>query len=95
MGTTIDAAGRIVIPKKLREQAGLLPGMELEVRCRDGRIEIEPAEVPYHLERHGRLLVAVPNKPAPPVTVEMVNDLIEQMRAERERRTLGLDTPEQ
>jgi len=56
MKTTIDAAGRIVIPKKLREQAGLQAGMELEVRCRDGRIEVEPTTPGYHMERRGRFL---------------------------------------
>ncbi len=42
MKTTIDAAGRLVIPKKIREEAGLKPGTALDVRVRDGVIEIEP-----------------------------------------------------
>jgi len=34
----------VVIPKPLREEAGLEAGAEVEVGFRDGRIEIEPAE---------------------------------------------------
>lgn len=45
MRTTIDASGRLVIPKAVRDAAGVRPGAPLEVRYRDGRIEIEPAPV--------------------------------------------------
>ena len=51
MKTTIDAAGRLVIPKRLRDEAGLTTGKELEVRCRDGRIEVAPAESTVRLDR--------------------------------------------
>ena len=60
MKTTIDSAGRLVIPKEVRREAGLKPGMPLEVRWHEGRIEIEPAPWPVKLVRKGRLLVAVP-----------------------------------
>ena len=46
MRTTTDAAGRLVIPKEIRREAGLKPGMVLEVHWRDGHIEIEPAPLP-------------------------------------------------
>src|SRR5687767_6104869 len=36
MKTTIDSAGRIVVPKALRQALGLKPGQELEVRAADG-----------------------------------------------------------
>lgn len=62
MKTTIDPAGRLVIPKQIRQEAGLQPGMPLDVRWRAGRIEIEPAPLPVKLVRKGRLLVAVPEK---------------------------------
>lgn len=42
-----------MIPKPLREAAGLTPGSELEVEVRDGRIEIEPASVPMRLSPEG------------------------------------------
>jgi len=58
MTTTIDAAGRLVIPREIRREAALEPGTPLEVRWRDGIIEIEPQPLPVTLERKGRLLVA-------------------------------------
>jgi AbrB family looped-hinge helix DNA binding protein len=40
MRTTIDAAGRLVVPKPLREQLGFAPGTELEAEAVDGRLEV-------------------------------------------------------
>lgn len=58
MTTTIDTAGRLVIPREIRREAALEPGTPLEIRWRDGVIEIEPQPLPVKLERKGRLLVA-------------------------------------
>lgn len=83
MKTTIDAAGRMVIPKRLRDEAGLVPGMELEVRCRDGRIFVEPAEPSVRLVERDGFLVAVADGPIPPVTDEIVDQTIRELREER------------
>lgn len=91
MKTTIDAAGRLVIPKKLREQAGFEPGMELEVRYCDGRIEVEPAEVGYHLEERDGFLVAVADGPMPALPVDIVNKIREEILDERMRRAMQPD----
>ena len=64
MITTIDHAGRLVIPSEIRKEAALQPGVPLEVRWRDGIIEIEPQPLAVTLRREGRLLVA---RPAPNV----------------------------
>jgi AbrB family looped-hinge helix DNA binding protein len=72
MRTTIDSAGRLVIPKQVRREAGLKPGMPLDVRWRDGRIEIEPEPLPVKLVRKGRLLVAVPEGGAAVLGAEAV-----------------------
>ena len=74
MKTTIDNAGRLVIPKEIRQQAGLQPGMPLEVSWRDGHIEIEPAITPVKLVRRGRFLVAVPESDVEPLTAEIVEE---------------------
>lgn len=56
MKTTIDSAGRVVIPKALRERAGLRPGAELDIRESDGIIEIIPPPPQGRLIRkNGRL----------------------------------------
>jgi AbrB family looped-hinge helix DNA binding protein len=56
----MDAAGRLVIPREIRREAALEPGAPLEIRWRDGVIELEPKPLPVTLERRGRLLVAKP-----------------------------------
>ena len=83
MKTTIDAAGRLVIPKEIRREAGLKPGTPLEIRWREGRIEIEPAPLPVKLVRKGRLLVAVPQKDVSSLTAETVERTRENLQRER------------
>lgn len=41
MRTTIDKAGRIVVPKSLRDALNMNPGTELEIVAVDNRLEIE------------------------------------------------------
>jgi AbrB family looped-hinge helix DNA binding protein len=80
MRTTIDKAGRIVIPKALRDEAGLQGGTEVEVELRDGRIEIEPALVPMRLVvRDGRPVIEA-DRELPPLTDEDVRDILERTR---------------
>ena len=83
MKTTIDSAGRLVIPKEVRREAGLKPGMPLEVRCQNGRIEIEPAPLPVKLVRKGRLLVAVPSKPVGVLKADVVEEARRALWRER------------
>ena len=80
MITTIDSAGRLVIPKAAREKLGLRAGQLVEVRERDGWIEIEPAATAMTLEatRHG--LAAVPASPLPRLTDAIVRETIERQR---------------
>jgi AbrB family looped-hinge helix DNA binding protein len=80
MKVTIDSAGRVVIPKEIRREAGLAPGMLLDVRCRDGRIEIEAAPFPVKLVRKGRLVVAVPARGVSALTADMVEQTRKKVR---------------
>jgi AbrB family looped-hinge helix DNA binding protein len=86
MKTTIDLAGRLVIPKQIRQEAGLRPGMPLDVRWRAGRIEIEPAPLPVKLVRKGRLLVAIPDKTVGKLTGGAVERTREALRREHHPR---------
>jgi AbrB family looped-hinge helix DNA binding protein len=81
--STLDADGRVQIPKHVREEAGLEPGMELDVRYSDGRIELAPAEVGIHLEERDGFLVAVANGPMPALTDELVRKTLDEIRNER------------
>lgn len=80
MRTTIDRAGRIVVPKSMRDELGLRGGEEVEIVLADGRIEIEPVPTPVRLERRDGLLVAVANREMPPLTQELVRETLEKIR---------------
>jgi AbrB family looped-hinge helix DNA binding protein len=61
MRTTIDKAGRVVIPAAVRERAGLTPGAELEVTADELGIRIERVATGPKLVKVGRRLVARPS----------------------------------
>jgi AbrB family looped-hinge helix DNA binding protein len=86
MTTTIDAAGRLVIPGPVRREAALEPGMPLDVRWRDGIIEIEPQPLPVSIERRGRLLVARPKVKVRPLGTAAVERTRREISTGRGRR---------
>lgn len=80
MRTTIDGAGRLVVPKALRDALGLRAGQELEARVRDGRLEVEPAPTPMHLEEGPHGPRARPDVDLPPLSATLVRGTLEQTR---------------
>jgi len=80
MKSTIDSAGRIVVPKALRQALGLKPGQPLEIRAGDGRLEIEISSTPMQLKKRGKGVVAVPDADLPALTAEQVRDTLERIR---------------
>ncbi|WP_230981214.1 AbrB/MazE/SpoVT family DNA-binding domain-containing protein [Mycobacterium malmoense] len=56
MRTTIDTAGRLVIPKSLREQSGIVPG-EVEISLDGAAIRIESVAADDLVEEDGLLLL--------------------------------------
>jgi AbrB family looped-hinge helix DNA binding protein len=60
MQTTIDKAGRVVIPAAVRERAGLSPGTALEVTVDELGIRLERVAAGPRLVKVGRRLVARP-----------------------------------
>jgi len=51
MTVKMDSAGRIVLPKPIRDHLGLTPGAELELTEADGKLTLAPAEEPSALVR--------------------------------------------
>lgn len=80
MRTTIDAAGRIVVPKPVRDAMGLEAGRVIDVVFTDGRIEIELAPADVHVDTSGGLPRLVPAEKLPPLTDEQVRDALEATR---------------
>ncbi len=60
MKATIDRAGRVVIPAKLRARAGLEPGEALDITFENGSLRIERDVMGPELVRVGKRLVARP-----------------------------------
>jgi len=80
MRTTIDSAGRIVVPKPLRDALGFGPGEALEVEAHDGRLEVEVAPTPMKLTRSEGVLAATPEHELPPLSADEVRAALEQTR---------------
>lgn len=57
MKATIDKAGRLVIPKPLRDRLGLVPG-EVEVAADGNALRVEPLASEDLQEEDGRLVIA-------------------------------------
>ncbi len=83
MNTAIDSAGRLVIPKAVRDAAGITPGTPLEVRFRDGRIEIEPAPLVIEISRQRGVAVARAVDPVPELSAETVAATRDRLGEER------------
>jgi AbrB family looped-hinge helix DNA binding protein len=80
MLTTIDKAGRVVIPASMRERAGLTPGTTLEISLDETGVRLTPVAPGPRLVRVGRRLVARPTAAANARPALDVAALIEEER---------------
>lgn len=80
MKTTIDAAGRVVIPKALRERLGLGGGREVDIEEHDGVVEIRTASRAVVVTRKDGRPVLTVDGDVPTLTDEETRDLLDQTR---------------
>ena len=80
MNATIDRAGRLVVPKPIREAAHLQPGTRVRIELVDGCVQIEPLPMAVSLERSGRMVVAVPTGEKPVLTASAVDETVAAVR---------------
>ena len=78
----IDKAGRVVLPKPLRQQFNLLPGDKLRLSVEGNGFRLEPVDAGGELVRKGSVLVFTGDF-AEPITTAKINELIEQDREGR------------
>ena len=80
MLATIDAGGRVVVPKDIRERLGFRPGAQVELTEVDGALEITPVVTPMRvIERDGGVVLDT-NEPMPTLTAAQVRAVQEATR---------------
>jgi AbrB family looped-hinge helix DNA binding protein len=77
MRTTIDKAGRVVIPRSLRDRIGLADGGEVEVELDGASVRIEPVAGRDLKEERGLLVIPSTGRP---ITAATVRELIDADR---------------
>jgi AbrB family looped-hinge helix DNA binding protein len=82
----IDKAGRVVIPKPLREQLQLEPGDALELESGGQQITLRPARGSGPLQNEHGIWVLHTGEPLP---ASATDDLLRQIREERDLANLS------
>ncbi len=80
---SVDSAGRLLLPKAIREKAGLNPGVPFEVSVTKGHIEMKPAQPAVRLARKGQLTVAIAEDDLAPMTEQEVLEIRRELRTSR------------
>jgi AbrB family looped-hinge helix DNA binding protein len=81
MNTTIDKAGRIVIPAAMRADLGFKPGQPLEILVEDGSVRIFRKVRRPKLVRVGKRLIARPQVKAKDLPRVDLAALVEEERS--------------
>lgn len=81
MHVSIDRAGRVVVPKQLRDELGLTPTTPLEIEIVDGHLELSAPHQPAKLVEgpNGPMVAAT----GTPLTDEDVRRTLEAVRERR------------
>ena len=83
---TLDKAGRIVLPKPLREELQLSPGDSLEVESSEERIVLRPARGRGQMKKEGGVWVFDSGQA---LSAEAVRKTMRKVRDQRSRKALG------
>lgn len=83
---TIDKAGRVVIPKPLRDQLHLEPGDTLEMESCGEHITLRPVRGTGPLTKEHGVWVFHSDEP---LSASVTDDILQQVRKERDLTNLG------
>jgi len=83
--STIDSAGRLVLPKPIRDALKLAPGDELEIESSGDEVTIRPAKS-AGLQKESGVWVL---RAGEPLSQSVVDDTLRRVRGEREDEILG------
>jgi len=85
---TMDKAGRIVIPKPLRQELRLEPGDALEIETSGEQITLRPVRGTGPLAKEQGVWVF---RTGQPLSAAATDEVIQQLRKERDLTNLGGD----
>ena len=85
---TIDKAGRVVLPKPVRDALQISPGDSLELESSDDHIVLRPAPSKGRVYKKQGMWV-FDSGSSIPLSAEVANQTILRVRAERHRHVLG------
>ena len=83
---TIDQAGRVVLPKKLREDLRLTPGDTLDVSVQGNAITLRPRHHSSPMHKKDGIWVFTSGKP---LSQEESDEALRKARADRDRQNAG------
>lgn len=83
---TLDKAGRIVLPKPVRDELQLSPGDSLELESSEERVILRPVRGNGRIYKKQGVWVF---DSGVPLDAEVVNKTLRKVREERDRRNLG------
>lgn len=83
---TIDKAGRVVLPKPVRDALQISPGDSLELESSEDHIVLRPAPSKGRMYKKQGVWIF---DSGVPLAAEAVNKTIRRVRAERDRHVLG------
>jgi len=84
--TTIDRAGRVVLPKPVRDNLQLEPGDYLCVEGNENEIVIRPLRATVPLQKKQGIWTFGSGEP---LSLEQSNQTLQQVRRERDLKVLG------
>ena len=84
---TLDKAGRVVIPKRVRDRLHMSAGDSFSLESADDKIVLKPVREESRMFKKDGIWVIQTGKR---ITLEETNALIETMREERDLRNIGL-----
>lgn len=88
MRSTLDKAGRVVLPKPLRDELHLEPGDALEIEASGEDITLRPVRGQAQLrKKHGVWVYGV----GEPLSASAVDKTVRQIRQELDTHNLGED----
>jgi AbrB family looped-hinge helix DNA binding protein len=84
---TIDGAGRVVIPKPLRDELDLAPGDTLDLETAGESITLRPTRAAVSLAKEKGVWVL---RTGQPLQATVADEVLDRLRTDRDERNLGV-----